>query len=259
LEGLTQETRPSFRNFCGAIFGQLDWELSNKWSILPGFRINYDQKEVDFERTITGGLQTDDPELIALKDRVFSPMSFKTDIDDWNFSGQLTLNYKAGENLRAYGTYSLGFKPVGLNLGGIPSEEGQPLLELAVVKPEKVNHFELGIKSEPFEHTILNLTAFLTDIEDHQTNVQSSQLGVTRGYLANAEKVKVQGVELEVFHNPLRFFRFNGSAAYTDGRYTSFKNAPVPLEETGGESFKDISGEVLPGISNWTISLGSEI
>ena len=73
-------------------------------------------------------------------------------------------------------------------------------------KPEKTNHFELGFKSEPFEHTILNLTAFLTDIEDHQTNVQSSQLGVTRGYLANAEKVKVQGVELEVFHNPLRFF-----------------------------------------------------
>src|SRR5690606_10234372 len=78
LEGLTQETRPSFRNFSGAFFGQLDWELSNKWSILPGFRLNYDQKEVDFDRTITGGLQTDDPELIALQNRVFSPMTFQT-------------------------------------------------------------------------------------------------------------------------------------------------------------------------------------
>lgn len=259
LEGLTQETRPSFRNFSGAIFGQLDWELSEKWTVLPGFRINYDQKEVDFDRTITGGLQTDDPELIALQNRVFSPMSFQTDIDDWNISGQMTLNYRAGENLRVYGTYSLGFKPVGLNLGGIPSEGDQPLLELAVVKPEKVNHFELGFKSEPFQHTILNVTAFLTDIKDYQTNVQSSELGVTRGYLANAEKVKVQGVELEMSHDPLNFFRFNGSIAYTDGRYTSFKNAPVPLEETGGESFKDISGEVLPGISNWTVSFGSEV
>ena len=259
LEGLTQETRPSFRNFSGAIFGQLDWELNERLSMLPGIRVNYDQKEVDFDRVITGGLQTDDPALIALKDRVFTPISFQTDIDDWNISGQLTLDYSVLDNFRVYGTYSLGFKPVGLNLGGIPSEDGQPLLELAVVEPETVNHFELGFKSEPFGNAILNLTAFLTDIKDYQTNVQSSQLGVTRGYLANAEKVRVQGIELEAFYDPIRFFRFNASVAYTDGKYTSFKNAPVPLEETGGASFKDISGEILPGISKWTASLGSEI
>lgn len=259
LDGLTQETRPSFRNFSGALFGQLDWNFVDKWSLLPGFRINYDQKEVNFERTVTGGLQTDDPALIALQNKVFTPMSFQTDIDDWNLSGQLTLSHLLHENLRVYGTYSLGFKPVGLNLGGIPTEDGVPLLELAVVKPEKVNHFELGLKSEPFKNAIFNLTAFRTDIKDYQTNVQSSQLGVTRGYLANAEKVRVQGLELEVFYDLPQYFRFNAGVSYTDGTYISFTNAPVPLEETGGESYKDISGEVLPGISKWTVTTGSEI
>ncbi|MCK6695910.1 MAG: TonB-dependent receptor, partial [Thermoanaerobaculia bacterium] len=39
-----------------------------------------------------------------------------------------------------------------------------------------------------------------------------------------------------------------------------FKNAPVPLEETGGPTaFKDISGGKLPGISEWAGSLGGEI
>ncbi|MCR9226835.1 MAG: TonB-dependent receptor [Flavobacteriaceae bacterium] len=259
LDGLTQETRPGFRNFSGALFGQLDWSLTEKWSLLPGFRINYDQKEVDFERTVTGGLETDDQELIALQNRVFTPISFRTDIDDWNLSGQLTLGYDTVENLRFYGTYSLGFKPVGLNLGGIPSEDGEPLLELAVVRPEKVHHFELGLKSEPFTNAILNVTAFHTDIKDYQTNVRSSQLGVTRGYLANAEKVRVRGVELETFYEHPGYFRFNASVAYTDGEYVSFTNAPVPLEETGGGDFKDISGEVLPGISKWTVTVGSEI
>jgi iron complex outermembrane receptor protein len=259
LDGLTQETRPKFRNFSGALFGQLDWSITDKWSLLPGFRINYDQKEVDFQRTVTGGLQTDDPELIALQERVFTPISFQTDIDDWNLSGQLTVDYSVQENLRVYGTYSLGFKPVGLNLGGIPSEDGEPLLELAVVRPEKTHHFELGLKSEPFKNAVLNITGFNTTINDYQTNVRSSQLGVTRGYLANAEKVRVQGVELDGQYDPSKYFRVNASVAYTDGKYISFENAPVPLEETGGGDFKDISGEVLPGISKWTVTVGSEV
>ena len=51
---------------------------------------------------------------------------------------------------------------------------------------------------------------------------------------------------------------FYGALAYTDGKYISFKNAPPPLEETGGPTYKDISGEVLPGISKWAASLGGE-
>src|SRR5690606_24243711 len=131
-----------------------------------------------------GGLQTDDPALIALKDRVFTPISFQTDIDDWNISGQLTLDYSVLDNFRVYGTYSLGFKPVGLNLGGIPSEDVQPLLELAVVEPGTVTHFELGFKSEPFGNAIFNLTAFLPDVKDFETNVQPPHFGVTRGQWA---------------------------------------------------------------------------
>jgi iron complex outermembrane receptor protein len=52
---------------------------------------------------------------------------------------------------------------------------------------------------------------------------------------------------------------FYGALAYTNGKYVSFTNAPVPLEETGGQAaFKDISGGKLPGISKWAGSLGGE-
>ncbi len=89
--------------------------------------------------------------------------------------------------------------------------------------------------------------------------MQTAELGVNRGYLANAEKVQVRGAELDGnirFNNNFSLF---GAVAYTDGKYKSFKNAPVPLEETGGHSaFKDISGSRLPGISKWTATLGGE-
>jgi iron complex outermembrane receptor protein len=260
LDGLTEVTKPSFTNFSGAVFGQLDWKVTEKFIVLPGIRLNYDQKKVDFQRTVTGGLQTTDAALLALQRRVFTPISFQTEADDWNVSGQLSIQYKFHPRVRAYATYALSFKPVGLNLGGIPTNADGPMLELAVIKPERVNHFELGFKSEPFKNAVLNLTGYYTDIHDYQTNVRASELGVARGYLANADRVRVAGAEFDFTYQHPKYFLVRTALSYTDGKYVTFNNAPVPLEETGGGAdIKDISGEVLPGISKWALSGGVEL
>lgn len=264
LDGYGIRTNPSFRNFSGALFGQLDWEMTKNITLHPGIRINYDQKEVDFSRKTYGGLQTQDAELIALQRSVYTNQAFTADIDDWNFSGQLTLNYKINKRVRLYTTYSIGFKPVGLNLGGLPTQDGEPMLDLAVIKPERANHFEIGIKTEPIKNSTLNITAFNTEIHNYQALVQSPQLGVNRGYLANAEKVRTRGLELEASYSMIDHLRINGTLNYTDGKYVKFTNAPLPLEETGqtinGQqvAFKDISGGELPGISKWALSSGIE-
>lgn len=260
LDGLSQETKPSFRNFSGALFSQLDWKITGKLIATPGIRLNYDQKAVDFEQTVSGGLKTSDPELIALQNRVFSPLAFQVDVEDWNVSGQLGLRYAFNKRAMAYATYSYGFKPVGLNLGGIPTENGEPVLDLAVVQPERVSHFEVGFKTKPLSNSTLNFTVFNTDIFDYQTTVRSAEIGVIRGYLANAEQVRASGAELEVTYSLPRHFRFTTSVSYTDGEYVKFTNAPVPLEETGigGNELKDISGGILPGISKWSFATGIE-
>ena len=79
-----------------------------------------------------------------------------------------------------------------------------------------------------------------------------------RGYLANAEKVRVRGVEFDGSARVSRDLSLYGAAAYTDGKYVSFPDAPPPLEDTGGPQVKDISGSVLPGISKWALSVGGE-
>ncbi|GAA5042650.1 TonB-dependent receptor [Marivirga lumbricoides] len=260
LKGLTQEDKPQFSNFSGALFSQLDVKITDKVIVTPGIRLNYDQKEVDFERTVSGGLQTNDPELIAIQNKVFSPLAFQKDVDDWNISAQLGVRYSPNHRLMMYANYSYGFKPVGLNLGGIPTENDEPVLDLAVVKPERVSHLEAGIKTQPLKNSTLNFTVFNTDIFDYQTTVRSADISVIRGYLANAEQVRTSGAELEVNYTMPKYLRFTTAVSYTDGHYVEFTNAPVPLEETGsgGNELKDISGGELPGISKWAFSGGLE-
>ena len=243
-----------------AVFGQVDWAITDKIHVLPGIRYNYDKKVANYKRETYGGLQTTDPALVALKNGVYTNQAFDIDVSEDNFSGQLTLQYRAGKAVNAFGTYSVSYKPVGVNIGGLPTANGQVLLDLARVKPEFVNHLEFGLKTKPSPNSVLNLTVYNSDIKDYQTQVQTPEPGVNRGYLANAEKVRVMGVEVDGNIRVTDHLILNGALAYTDGKYISFKNAPVPLEETGGEqAFKDISGGVLPGISKWSGSVGGEV
>ncbi|NEU66828.1 TonB-dependent receptor [Spirosoma agri] len=260
FDGFGTNTTSRLKTLGAAVFGQVDWAISDKWHLLPGIRFNYDKKDVDYKRQTYGGLQTTDPALLALKNGLYTNQAFAFGVEENNFSGQLTLAYKASKQLNAYATYANSYKPVGVNLGGLPTANGVTLIDLARVKPEYVTHYEVGVKTRPTPGSTFNVTVYNTDIDDYQTQVQTAEVGVNRGYLANAEKVRVRGVELDGNIRVGNNFSLNGALTYTDGKYVSFKNAPVPLEETGGESaFKDISGGVLPGISKWAGSLGGEV
>jgi iron complex outermembrane receptor protein len=260
LDGYGIRTTSNLDLFSGAAFGQLDWKIGKNLHVLPGIRWNYDTKSVDFDRQTYGGLETTDPVLLAIKRSVYTDQKFEVDVDERNFSGQLTIAYQPSESLNAFVTYATGFKPVGVNLGGLPTANGQPMLELARIEPEFVRHFEAGVKTMPGNNAILNLVFHHSNIEDYQTLVQTAEVGVNRGYLANAEEVRVWGVELDGSIRMNKILNLNGALAFTDGKYVSFTNAPVPLEEVGGRNaFKDISGQVLPGISRWSGSLGAEL
>jgi iron complex outermembrane receptor protein len=132
------------------------------------------------------------------------------------------------------------------------------LTDLASVKPEQVNHVEFGAKTNPTSNFTLNAVFHYTDIKDYQTLVQAPDLTLNRGYLANAQRVRVLGAEVDANIRVKSFLTLFGSYAYTDGKYVKFTNAPPPLEETGGPTFKDISGGRLPGISKHVFSIGVE-
>ncbi|ABG57490.1 probable outer membrane receptor for iron transport [Cytophaga hutchinsonii ATCC 33406] len=262
IDGLTQHTKSTLNTFSGAIFGQLDWAvIKNRLHVLPGLRYNYDYKDADYNRTVDGGKQTADPAEISLKNSVYSAQYFHTKATNTNLSGNLTVSYVVRNNINVYATYSNAYKPVGVNIAGLPTTStGEADLSLATVKPEYTTNYEFGIKTSPTKNSVLNFAAFDTEVKDYQANVQSPQLGVNRGYLANAEHVKVWGLELDGNTKVGKYLTLNAAVSYTEGIYKKFTNAPLPLEETGAAvSFKDISGGSLPGISKWASSIGAEI
>jgi iron complex outermembrane receptor protein len=259
LDGYGFNQYVTYGNTSAAAFGQVEWSVTDRLRVLPGLRYNYDQKKVDFDQQVYGGLQTTNPALVALQLSVLAPQAYKADVADTNFSGQLTAAYTVAKAVNAYATFATGFKSVGLNLNGVPTDAlGRPVISAATVKPEDTHHVEVGVKTTPARGVTANFTVFNTNIKDFQTQVTNASVGVLRGYLANAEKVRVRGAEFDGSARVGQRVSIYSAVAYTDGRYVTFTDAPPPVELTGGPQVVDVSGTVLPGISKWAASIGGE-
>jgi iron complex outermembrane receptor protein len=259
LDGYGFDQYVDYGNTSAALFGQLSWSVTDRLKLLPGARVNYDEKHVDFAQQIYGGLQTTDPTLIALQRSILAPQAYRADVADTNASGQVSAAYAVTGAVNAYATYATGFKSVGLNLNGVPTDaNNQPVIAAAAVKPEDVRNYEIGIKTQPVRWATANLAVFDTEVKNFQAQVTNASVGVLRGYLANAEHVRVRGAEFDGNARIGQRLSLYGAAAYTDGRYVTFRDAPPPLELTGGPQSVDISGSLLPGISKWATSLGGE-
>lgn len=261
LDGLRQETDIDYSNNSAALYGRLTWHATDRLRIEPGLRLNYDSKKATYRAVVSGGLDTTDATLIALKNSVLQSQYYDTRFSDWNVSGDISLSWKATQDILLYGTYAHSFKSGGVNLSGIPNRtDGTPATEVATVKPESIDHFELGLKSQ-FANgaATLNLAAFRTEIGDYQATVVNGAVGVLRGYLANARKVRTQGVEVDATLRPTRGLLLRFSGAYTDATYVDFADAPPPVELSGGSvQSVDISGARLPGVSKWAFSYGAD-
>ncbi|MEA3008937.1 MAG: iron complex outerrane recepter protein [Sphingomonadales bacterium] len=277
LNGLRSENDIRLSSTSLAAFGQLSWRVTDRLRLQPGLRVNYDKKDGSYVAVVTTGAGS--TTLNSDQRGILAPQSYEAKFSDWNVSGDFTAAYDITPDVLAYATYAKSFKSGGINLAGLPLDaSNNPILGAATVKPEKVDHFELGLKTQFLDHrATLNLAAFWTSIKDYQATVTNGQLGVLRGYLANADKVRVRGVEADFSFRPSKRLNLYASGAFTDHEYVKFVDAPCPPELAGGAAATaanpasapgtpggfspancDISGQWLPGISKWAFSYGGE-
>jgi iron complex outermembrane receptor protein len=276
LNNLTSNNDIDLDNTSVALFGQLTWRLNDKLRFEPGLRLNHDSKDGSYISTVTNGTNT---ALTADQRGVLAPQSYTAKFSDWNVSGDAKFSYAFTPDVLGYVSYARSFKTGGINLNGLPLDgANNPILAAATIRPEKINHYEAGLKTQFLNRTAtLNVTGFWTDIDDFQTTVTNGQFAVVRGYLANAEKVRVRGVETEFSINPTDRFSAYVNAAFTDHEYVRFVDAPCPPELSGGTTATgsqvpgaagtpgalspancNISGQWLPGISKWALSYGTQ-
>ena len=282
LDGLTSRNTIGFTNTSAALFGKLTWHATNKLQIAPGLRLNYDKKDGDYVSVVTTG--NGGTTLTADQRGVLAPQSYKPTFDNWNLSGDITASYTVTPDVHAYATYARSYKSGGINLSGLPLDaNNNPILASATVKPEKVNHYELGLKTQFADRRVtLNIAGFWTEIADYQATVTNNQYSVLRGYLANAGKVRTRGLEFDSAFRPSERLNLYVNGAYTDAKYVKFVDAPCPPELTGGTAADathpaspagqagtatrpsyspascDISGQRLPGVSKFALSYGAE-
>lgn len=284
LNGLTARNTQFLESTSAAVFGQLSWRVTDAFTVQPGVRLNYDKKSGFFQRRVftgTGaeltGRETDARSRAQLA--VFQPQLSAPEDTDWNFTYDLTLSYELAPDVLAYGTYAKSFKTIGINQNGLPTDaNGVPIADAGTIAPENVDHFEVGLKSQFWDNkATLNLAAYRTNVRDFQATVTNGQFGVLRGFLANADKVRSQGIEADFSVRPSERFSAYVNGAYTDAKYIRFVDAPCPPELSGGTTATagqtpsapgtpggispancDISGQRLPGVSEWSFSFGAE-
>lgn len=284
LNGLSSSNSIGLRNASAAIYGQLTWKPTEAFSIQPGVRLNYDWKSGYYNSVVADGsgnlVQFAKNNTAAQLSQLsqLAPENFAATYSAWNVSYDVTASYALGRDIHAYASYAHTFKSGGINLNGVPADAtGAPLLQYVSVKPENVDHFEGGIKTQWLGRRLtFNVDAFRTEIHNYQALVNNGQQSALRGYVDSAPLVRVQGVEWDLTLRPGPRFNAYFNGAYNDSRYIRFPTAPCPPELAGGTiatpaqtpaaagtpglspASCNISGQRMPGVSKLTLSFGGE-
>ncbi|MET0544942.1 MAG: TonB-dependent receptor [Caulobacterales bacterium] len=252
-------SRPTTKSY--AAFGQGTWNITDQASLTAGVRYTHEDKTGVFSQQALGGAPlssfapADRATVALLRGIIGGTNAYNVDLSEDNISGLLTGTYKITPNILTYATYSRGYKSGGLNLVNLA-----PALP-KTVKPEKVNHYELGLKSEWLEGNLTaNLAAFWTDVNGYQTTIFDVDRLTT--YISNVGSVRSRGIEADLRFRPFEGLSTYVSAIYDEAKFVSYKNAPPPIEYTGllppTANFIDLSDRPLPGAPLWAASVGGE-
>jgi len=260
LDGYGTDGSTRLKQDSYAAFAELNYKIMPRLTLTGGLRYTYEVKDGDYATTVFGGLQTTNTALLNAKLGVLRPQSYEAHDDESNLSGRTNLAWQVTDRVLAYGSYARGFKSGGINLSGLPLDaQNQAVLTTAVIRPERNQTYEAGLKSQLFDRRLtVNLAGYLTDVRDFQaTLVDSSQTVALRGYLSNIPKVTVKGVEADVAAQLTRTLQLRANVAYADGRYSSYPASPCPLElQTSGTTACNLTGRPLAGLSKWSETIG---
>ena len=262
LNGFEANSTSDPRTRSYALFGQLDWKFTDRLTLTAGLRFTHEKKDGSFNQFHVAGIDLSTlpaataAAALAIRNQ-FNPLtSYSTAFTDNSLSGLATLSWQFSDDALAYATFSRGNKSGGLNLTALPAGIDPD------VAPEKVDSYELGIKSQWLDHRVtLNVAGFWTEISDYQTAIteQVPNTVNVRQYIANIPGVRSRGVEGDLTFAPSARASFYASVAYADTTYSDYPNAPQAPERLYLGSIQDLTGEQLPGVPKFTYTLGGDV
>jgi iron complex outermembrane recepter protein len=188
-------------------FGSQCWQSACPYSLVPGVPDN---------QIVPSAAPTGNPFYL------YFPGT--PDSQGWHTSTPTaSIQYHFNDDVMLYASWSRGFQ-----LGGWTTRLSAaiPTPQDARFGPEYAKQWELGLKSEWFNHRLqVNAAAFYTNFDGIQLNVQQGISPV----LQNAGNAKILGGEIQFQSLLPGGLQLNGSASYIDAYYTSVNpSANIP-------------------------------
>lgn len=130
-----------------------------------------------------------------------------------------TAQYEFNSNFNTYLTYSRGFK------SGVFNGFASSIAAARITRPEILDAYEFGIKSDPTSWLRFNLSAFHYDYKDIQQSARDPLVGLV--VLFNAAQSTMNGGEVELTVQPVDRLNMRFYATYLDAKYDSFATAQI--------------------------------
>jgi iron complex outermembrane receptor protein len=159
-------------------------------------------------------------------------------------------------DIHAYASFNRGFKSGEYN----PVSFTNP-----ATKPEVLDAYELGIKSELFGHILrLNASAFYYDYHNIQLKSTAPPAPPGQALFFNAASAHSKGLDADFVFAPAQGLTFNGGLELLDATYTSFPNGQCtfpraiagPVLGGVGSTPCDLAGKRLPNAPKFSYRLG---
>lgn len=136
-----------------------------------------------------------------------------------NFSPSINLAMQWTPDVMTFARYSKGYKAGGSAEGALDFTE--------TFGPEKVEAFEVGLKSQFFDRKVtLNLTAFYNKFKDMQIDFTANPYDLTQVSTVNAGRASVKGLEAELTVRPVRSLNLRASYSYMKSKLKSIVAFP---------------------------------
>ncbi len=185
-----------------SVFGQVDFDFADTWTLTAGLRWSDDTKEIDWTAYFTSD---QDPDPILYAATASNPDSGASTIlnffedDEINYddiAARLSLQKRFTDSTQAFVSYNRGIKGGNWTLSsGVSPDRFQH-------REEVLNAYEIGIKSDITDSFRVNATVFYYDYEDYQTFIATPQGAVSPNPQVGNSDATVTGGEVEVFFLP---------------------------------------------------------
>lgn len=215
-----------------AVFGQVDYDLTDKLTASVGGRYSEETKSSD---------------IIGFSGVLVTILSVEDTFSD--FSPRFALTYRANEDLTFYGTVSKGFKSGGVQIAPNPERES--------FEPEVLWNYEAGVKASLLDDRMrLNAALFYMDWEDLQVAFQENLLDddgnfVLFGGTDNAESATSKGAELSATALVGEHLVVDFNVGYLDAKFDRF----IAFIDSQN---RVLDGRTIPNAPEWTFGANAE-